>query len=356
MEFLKHFEEEHAEELATDAAMTAFSEHPEWTLGFLSGRSAIMQRLFSQMRSTATHLRIATLEGESGTGKTSAARTLHAMGPAAGHAFLPCPAAQFFEQIPAVIREARDGTLLLTHIEDLTSPQQMRLIEFLQWLDHQHARHLPESAPRQVFFSSSVSVRRLVSSAALRIDLANRLTVIRFLIPPLRERREDVALLATELAQRFGTTQGRVIRGLHPQTLSRLLTYRWPDNVRELETVIHAAALSCQGQWIRPIDIPPLGPDPIPGAVPGSESATVANSHHTARIAAIDSEDDPNLDRAIHRHVHRVLARAEGNKLRAARMLGISRSTLYRLLDAEEAAQQGKSQSPSQTTPTSQAS
>ncbi|WP_164981616.1 sigma-54-dependent transcriptional regulator [Silvibacterium dinghuense] len=314
--------------------MTTSTDHPEWTLGFLNGRSAVMQRLFSQMRSTATHLRIATLEGESGTGKTAAARTLHALGPAAGHAFLPCPATQFFEQLPAIIREARDGTLLLTHIEALSSPQQMRLIEFLQWLDHQHARHLPDSAPRQVFFSSSVPVRRLVSSATLRIDLANRLTVIRFLIPPLRERREDIPLLATELAQGFGATQGRIIRGLHPQTLARLLAHRWPDNIRELETVIHAAALSCQGQWIRPIDIPPLGPDPLPG----TESATSAANPQATHRPTAGADEDPNLDHAIQRHVHRVLERAEGNKLRAARMLGISRSTLYRLLDAEEAA------------------
>src|ERR1700739_4246508 len=101
------------------------------------GRSLVMQRLFAQMRSTAPHLRIATVEGESGAGKTAAARTLHALGPAASGIFLPRPATQFGEQLAAVIRESRDGTLFLSHIEELSGGQQLRLLEFLQWLDHQ---------------------------------------------------------------------------------------------------------------------------------------------------------------------------------------------------------------------------
>jgi two-component system response regulator AtoC len=281
------------------------------------------------MRSTAPHLRIATVEGESGSGKATAARTLHALGPAASGIFLPCPVTQFFEQLPAVIRESRDGTLLLTHLEDLSPALQLRLLDFLQWLDHQHARHMPDSAPRQVFFSSNLPVRKLVSAFSLRIDLANRLTVIRFTVPPLRERREDVPLLAAYFAQRFSATHNKPVRGLGPQALPRLLTHSWPGNVRELESVIHAAALSCEGQWIRPIDIPALSAGYPGGTQPEAESNGngIAPGHESP-------QDDPNLDRAIHRHITLVLARVDGNKLRAARLLGISRSTLYRLLDS----------------------
>jgi DNA-binding NtrC family response regulator len=84
-----------------------------------------------------------------------------------------------------------------------------------------------------------------------------------------------------------------------------------------LESVIHTAALDCEGQWIRPIDIPALSPAPLPQA-----------------LQSVPAEDDPNLDRAILRHIHLVLAPVEGNKLRAAKSLGISRSTLYRLLES----------------------
>jgi transcriptional regulator with GAF, ATPase, and Fis domain len=227
-------------------------DHPDWSLGFTVGRSTVMQRLFAQMRSTAPHLRIATVEGESGAGKTTAACTLHTLGPAASGIFLPCPATQFFEQLPAVIRESRDGTLLLTHIEELSGNQQMWLLDFLQWLDHQHARHTPESAPRQVFFSSNHPVRKLVSAFSMRIDLANRLTVIRFSMPPLRERREDVPLLAEYFAQRFSANHNKPVRGLGPQALPRLLTHLWPGNVRELESVIHVPRWSVKASGFAP--------------------------------------------------------------------------------------------------------
>jgi DNA-binding NtrC family response regulator len=322
------FAQQTEEGLAHPAASIAV-EHPEWSLGFMVGRSLIMQRLFAQMRSTAAHLRVATLEGESGSGKTAAARTLHALGPAAAGVFLPCPATQLFEQLPAIIRESRDGTLLITHIEDLSPAQQVRLLDFLQWLDHQHARHMPDSAPRQVFFSSNLPVRKLVSSFSLRIDLANRLTVIRFTVPPLRERREDVPLLAGYFAESFSAIHRKPVRGLSPQALPRLLTHQWPGNVRELENVIHAAALECEGQWIRPIDIPSLSPG-FPASASQHSNGVTGNGHATG-----NPDDDPNLDRAIHRHITTVLARVDGNKLRAARLLGISRSTLYRLLEPD---------------------
>jgi DNA-binding NtrC family response regulator len=310
-------------------------EHPEWALGAMAGRSPIMQRLFAQMRSTAPHLRVATLEGESGSGKTAAAQTLHGLGPASSGIFLPCPATLFFDQMPDVIRESRDGTLFLSHVEDLNPEQQLRLLNFLQWLDHQHARHTPESTPRQVFFSSNQPVRKLVATFALRIDLAHRLTVIRFTVPPLRERREDIALLAACFAQRFSSTHNKPLRGLGPQALPRLLSHLWPGNLRELESIIHAAALECEGQWIRPIDIPTLSPG-FPAVL--TSNTTSGSPAHGARPEP--DPDDPNLDRAIYLHITRVLTRVNGNKVRAARLLGISRSTLYRLLGSKTSAQQ----------------
>jgi DNA-binding NtrC family response regulator len=188
---------------------------------------------------------------------------------------------------------------------------------FLEWLDNQQARRIPDAVPRQVFVSSSLPLRRLAASSGFRADLCHRLTAIRFVIPPLRERPDDLALLADFFARRFSATHGKPIRGLAPHALPRLTAHAWPGNVRELESVIHSAALECEGQWIRPIDIPALSPC----------SATAASN-------AVASEDDPNLDRAILRHINLVLTRVDGNKLRAAKMLGISRSTLYRLLDA----------------------
>lgn len=302
----------------------------------MAGRSPAMQQLFSQMRHTARHLRVAAIEGEPGTGKMLAARALHEFGLDPRLPFVPCPAARFFDSqnslalasggssskaeftaIPA-LRQSAGGTLVLTRIDELSSAHQARLLEFLQWIDHQHILRILDPIPRQILCLSSRGLRQMAAAAALRADLANRLTAIRFALPPLRERREDIPLLADLFTQRFSETHGKPIRGLGPQTLPHLVRHAWPGNVRELESVICSAALTCQSQWIRPIDLPPLNAAPL--------------IQHPPRVAA--PEDDPNLDRAILRHIHRVLARVEGNKLRAARLLGISRSTLYRLLES----------------------
>lgn len=313
--------------------------HPEyradWNFGSMAGRSPAMQQLFSQMRHTARHLRVAAIEGEAGTGKMLAARALHDFGFDPKSPFIPCPAARLVElNAPlafvsdrsesksgfaalSMVRQSVGGTLVLTRVDELSSAHQARLLEFLQWIDYQHIRSALELIPRQILCLSGRSLRHLANSAALRADLANRLTAIRFALPPLRERRDDISLLADLFTQRFSETHGKPIRGLGPQILPHLLRHSWPGNVRELESVICAASLTCQGQWIRPIDLPALNSAPIVQQPPRAALA----------------EEDPNLDRAILRHIQRVLSRVDGNKLRAAKLLGISRSTLYRLLD-----------------------
>jgi DNA-binding NtrC family response regulator len=319
-----------------DAAASRPDYPPAWTFGPMAGRSLVMQRLFAQMRHIARHLRIATLEGESGTGKMLAARTLHQYGFNPQSPFFPCTAAQLcdaqprpatvpsrpaanpeFPAFPA-LTQSSGGILVLTRVNELTSAQQGRFIELLQWIDHQHTLRAFDAIPRQIFCLSIQPLRKLASTAALRTDLVNRLTAVRFALPPLRERREDIPLLAGLFLEHFSAAHRKPMRGLNPQALLRLIQYSWPGNVRELESVVYAAAISCPGQWIRPIDLPPLNATPTP----------------MVSLSKIALDDDPNLDHAILRHIQRVLVRVEGNKLRAAKLLGISRSTLYRLLDS----------------------
>jgi DNA-binding NtrC family response regulator len=316
------------ESLAEPSLATQVGSEPT-RLGDMVGHSLVMQRLFSRLRQASQHLRIVTLEGEPGTGKALTARTLHSLGPASTSAFVVCAASHFVSaDTQAFLEDVRGGTLFLTRLNDLNAEQQSRLFDFLEWWEHRSSRDTGNFLPRQLFVSSQQSLRQLSAGGGMRADLCYRLTAIRFVLPPLRERREDIAALAEWLATRHGAMHGKSIRGLGPGSLSRLLAHSWPGNVRELETVIANAAMECAGQWIRPIDIPPL--------------LSVAQSQNKpARPApGSSSEDDPNLDRMILRHITHVLAKTGGNKLKAAQLLGISRSTLYRLLESDSLASQ----------------
>jgi two-component system response regulator AtoC len=288
-----------------------------WMLGAMAGRSLIMQQLFARMRSTAPHFRLVNVEGEQGSGKLLAAQTLHRLGPAAPGPFSPCVAAVFLDQFQTLWKEARAGLVYLSRVDELSLEQQRRLRDFLERAAHERMRTRTAAAPLQLVAGSSQPLRRMAAAGSFRPDLASHLTAIRFAIPPLRDRKEDIPLLAGLFLRSWSQQHQKPLRGFAAGTLGRLTAHHWPGNVRELESVIAAAALECPGQWLRPIDIPRL-------QWPVQTPAAASGEPHT---------DDPNLDLAILRHITRVLARANGNKVRAAKMLGISRSTLYRLLD-----------------------
>ena len=153
-------------------------------------------------------------------------------------------------------------------------------------------------------------------------DLAFRLTAIRFAIPPLRQRREDVAPLAQFLLDRLCQRYQQRPVVLGPGTLARLLQHNWPGNVRELAGVLETALLEAANGVIRPADL--ALPDPA-----DIQFAARPEPVPAVRLA------DLALDAVIHHHVQYVLDLNRGNKLRTARQLQISRSTLYRILGNE---------------------
>ena len=150
-------------------------------------------------------------------------------------------------------------------------------------------------------------------------DLAFRLTAIRFAIPPLRQRREDIAPLAQSLLDRICARYQQRPVVLGPGTLARLLQHNWPGNVRELASVLETALLEADNGVIRPDDL----------ALPSEPRSLIADRSPQA------ATDNLSLDAVIRHHVQYVLDLNRGNKLRAARQLGISRSTLYRILGNE---------------------
>jgi DNA-binding NtrC family response regulator len=320
-------------------------EFAENTASFhgLVGRSPSMRQVIRQMRRMAPNLVMAMLDGEGGTGKTLAARALHAAGPAAHGPFISCLATHFFHPLAAdaglgwstdLFHKADRGTLFLDRVHQLTPRQQQALDTFLHYWEDRRSMAEPGRliqiayrGPAQIVFSSCIELRAATKApgegpgSGFRPDLASKLGAVRFRLCPLRERREDIPLLAQLFVQRFTQAYGKPVRGLGPGTIAPLLRHAWPGNVRELEEVIIAASVETESQWIRPIDLSGLAVESRLRTVPPGNNA---------RSQTVGEE--LNLDHAIRLHVNRVLQRVRGNKLRAAQLLGISRSTLYRIL------------------------
>ncbi len=274
------------------------------------GVSAAWRKLLVQADMAAPHVQVAAIEGEHGTGKHTLARYLFSRSPLAGTSFQRRDAREWLatDADPASL----SGVIYLDRVDLLGAPGQGLLLGVLKALQDRPAGRFILLATAQT------SLRQMAAQGLLLPDLAFRLTAVRFAVPPLRQRREDITVLAQSLLDRICTLyqQRPVILG--PGTLARLLQHGWPGNVRELAAVLETALLEAVNGVIRPDDLAlPTGLESQPDAQPGMHG------------------DSLNLDSVIQHHVQYVLDLNRGNKLRAARQLGISRSTLYRILGNE---------------------
>jgi DNA-binding NtrC family response regulator len=169
-----------------------------------------------------------------------------------------------------------------------------------------------------VICTSRKPLRSQVVAGAFLPEIYYRLNAVSFSLPALRDRKEDIPSLAQMFVDAVSREQQRPLQGLGPGSLPILLRHLWPGNVRELESVIRAACLSGEGQWLRPIDLVILPLEPA--CAKDGEPAIPENY---------------TLDGVIRRHILQVLKACDGNKARAASKLGISRSTLYRMLETD---------------------
>jgi DNA-binding NtrC family response regulator len=179
----------------------------------------------------------------------------------------------------------------------------------------------------RIICASNCSLRERVRLGKLREDLYQRLNGLTLLIPPLRERLEELpALIATEL-QAAGAKEGKNITAIHPEAMEKLLRHEWPGNLRELSHTVRTMILFCNGSVILPEHVifpSDLKPDRAPSGTDKPDSP-FADNHQEAG-------NDLSLEHAMQRHVRFVYDRANQNQRRAARLLGISRSTLSRYL------------------------
>jgi DNA-binding NtrC family response regulator len=271
------------------------------------GVSAAWRKLLMQAEMAAPHVQVAAIEGEHGSGKQTLAHYLFSHSPLAGSSFQRRDAREW------LVADADPSTLAgftyLDRVDLLAPPGQGLLLGVLKALqDRPPGRAV-------VLASSQTPLRQMAGQGLLMPDLAFRLSAVRFPIPPLRQRREDIAPLAQSLLDRICARYQQRPVMLGPGALARLLQHNWPGNVRELASVLEAALLEAVNGVIRPNDLAiPTGLEPQPDQL----------QHQPA--------DSISLDAVIRHHVQYVLDLNRGNKLRAARQLAISRSTLYRIL------------------------
>ncbi len=278
--------------------------------GQVAGVSGPWRKLLLQAEMAAPHVQVASIEGEHGVGKQTMARYLLSRSPLAGTPFLRRDAREWLlrEGDPAAVA----GFTYLDRVDLLAPPGQGLLLAVLKAIqDRPNGRIL-------LVASSQTSLRQMAGQGLLMPDLAFRLTAVRFAIPPLRMRKEDIPPISQALLDRIcARYQHRPVE-LGPGALARLLQHSWPGNVRELASVLESALLEAVNGIIRPGDLAlPLGGEPLAIEAPVAHATSLS------------------LDEVIHRHVQYVLDLHRGNKLRAARQLGISRSTLYRILGNE---------------------
>lgn len=279
------------------------------------GVSATWRKLMMQAEMAAPHMQLASIEGEHGSGKQTLARYLYSRSPLASTLYQRRDAREWLatEADPATLA----GFTYLDRVDLLAPPGQGLLLRVL--------KDLQDRPPGRavVLASSQRSLRQMAGQGLLLPDLAFRLTAIRFAIPPLRLRREDIGPLAQFLLDRLCVRYQQRPVSFASGTLARLLQHNWPGNVRELASVLEAALLEAANGVIRPADL--ALPDP-------SEAALFAARPEGAAAAPVG---DLSLDAVIRHHVQYVLDLNRGNKLRTARQLAISRSTLYRILANE---------------------
>jgi two-component system response regulator AtoC len=284
------------------------------------GISAAWRKLLLQAEMAAPHLQVAALEGESGSGKQTLARYLFNRSPLAGTTFQRRDAREWLvsDADPATLA----GFTYLDRVDLLAPPGQGLLLGILKALQDR------PSGRAVLLASSHASLRQLAGQGLLMPDLAFRLSAVRFAVPPLRLRREDIAPLAQCLLDRFCTRYQQRPVTLGAGALARLIQHPWPGNIRELASVLETALLEAANGVIRAADL----------ALP-----TAADLESVTAVSPLGNWDKPapqaenlTLDAVIRHHVQCVLDINHGNKLRSARQLGISRSTLYRILGNEK--------------------
>lgn len=300
------------------------------------GRSKPIERLFDLIERVAPTRSSVLIQGETGTGKELVARAVHDLSPRSSNMFVPVSCSALPETLletelfghmkgsftgaiatrRGLFEEAHGGTVFLDEASTISPATQVKLLRVLQERQIQRVGGGPRiPVDFRLIAATNVDLGEEVAEGRFREDLYFRLNVFPIRVPPLRERRDDIPLLATHFRQRFAEENEVDPPAIAPETLRRMMAYDWPGNVRELENFIERSMIMYAGSPSIRFD-PPQASEAIP------EQGLLAEGR--------DGHWD--LARLEREHIFSVLETTGGNQTRASEILGIDRRTLYRKL------------------------
>jgi DNA-binding NtrC family response regulator len=310
--------------------------------GNMIGRAPEMDRLYRMIGKAAQSAHPVLILGESGTGKEMVARAIHCSGPFRDKPFVPVDCGSLVPTLieselfgyvkgaftgatqckPGLLAIAEHGTVFLDQVGELSIDLQAKLLRALQEKEIRpvgSTKQIPINV--RILAATNRDLKQAVAQGSFRRDLYFRLNVLSLRIPPLRERRQDIPILATIFLERLSRTSGRTHK-LSEEAVKALLAYDWPGNVRELENCIEGCCAMNSGPVIHATD--------LPSSIGGSSAQTVTREAGPGIVCMADLEK---------RAILGAISQLHGDKMMAAKLLGIGKTTLYRKLKAYAAVQ-----------------
>jgi two-component system response regulator AtoC len=321
-----------------EAENRALRQQLETKFGFenIIGQSEPMQEVFDLVRQVAPTRATVLINGESGTGKELIAKAIHNLSPRSQRPMVTvhCAAlpptlleAELFghekgaftgahERRVGRFEQAQGGTLFLDEIAEIDGATQVKLLRFLGERTFERVgSNKTLTADVRLITATNKKLVGLVQAGAFREDLFFRLRVVEIELPPLRDRRADIPLLAQAFLTEFAKENGKNVRQILPEVMDALMAYHWPGNVRELRTAMEHAVVLCRGEKV--------GLRDLPTSVRGNAAAPLPLSGSRGKADLSVKEAEKEL-------IVRALKESNGSRTEAARKLGMSRRTLHR--------------------------